>query len=243
MNLVKELHKTAAKNYSGQLKEAEQVLESVKANLQMESQKDAEMLQYFGTLKSVPQSQQKITSVKGFLAEELVSLKDIRKVCLDYHLRFLSAESYKKEIPLSVLNDLRKFKDENLLSESLLKNTNNLMIIAPASHFVLGDRPKKDPVLLWRKGDHYKVISTWGNDFNALRKFEGFVYRSPVLLTFALILLLINGFITFGFFQWNWSGASYIVNVAVLISFLFLAMDNDFEDASSENYWNQPYKR
>lgn len=186
MNLVKELHKTARKNYEKQLREAEQVLDSVKANLEMDDGNDRDMLRYFGTSSIVHDPKQTIKKVNRFIEGEYVTTADVKNVCIKYHLRCLNSEYYKKEIPLAVLNDLRLFKENNKLSDCDLSR--NLLVIAPASHFALGKRPAKDPVLIYQSIDHYKIISKWGNDFTFLRRFYRLL-SSPFIINGAVLFL------------------------------------------------------
>lgn len=70
---------------------------------------------------------------------------------------------------------------------------NKLMIIAPSSHFNSVDRPKKDPVLVyrtsgsWHSSDaSYKIVSTWGNDFTFMRRIKGIIKNN----IFGIYLLL-----------------------------------------------------
>jgi hypothetical protein len=168
MNIVKELNRISKNHARVSINETDSVLDSVKANLSAESEQDLNMLSFFGTAEVMKTAKVENSTAKNKLESGRVELSDIKKLCLNYGLRFLKASLYKKEIPLRALNDLRKFSEETKI------NPDKLKIIAPKSHFRLGARPAKDPVLVYDFGKSFKVISTWGDDFTFFRRVYGF---------------------------------------------------------------------
>lgn len=241
MNLVTELHKTAKHNYEIKIRDAQGILDSVKANLEMEDEKDVDMLKYFGTLKVIPYQKEKIEISTKIIEEGYLTQKDIKSICLTYHLRFLSSSLYKKEIPLVVLNDLRIFIERNGITLSPLSD--RLMIIAPADHFTLGKRPKADPVLLYRYDyDYYKIISKWGNDFTPLRAIKGAISQHPNKSFFFSLVFMVNAIITFFVIENNANPMFYFLNL-VLVIVLMVMITSDEKITSSEDYWNKPYKQ
>jgi hypothetical protein len=231
MNIVKKLHSIASANYQNEIGDAQRNLDSVKANLQMEDDKDKDMLKFFGTKEVIVAQTERSTNAKARFAEGVVSEDDIKTVCYHYALRFLPATFYKKEIPLQALNDLRKFKNENKLSDDQLHL--GLNIIAPASHFTLGKRPKKDPILLYKSGyESYKVVSTWGNDFNFFRRMWGAIYFIhpifPPLLAVAVAAII--------------AITIHPAYLALLIVLLPMAAAYDLRGVTIGEKWNEPYK-
>lgn len=198
MNLVKELHKVAEKNYLSKKKEMGDILDSVNASLQEENDKDTELLRYFGTKKVIEQAKTSKRSLeviknKGMLLEE-----DIEKVANNYALRFLPASQYKKEIPLKVLNDLRNFTEENPVGRYNLQD--KLFIMAPHTHFTLGPKPSKDPVLFYKPDPlegQYQIVSQWGSDFTFLRRLFGFFKSNTTVrvLCLAIVQIILAKFI------------------------------------------------
>jgi len=192
MNLVKELHKIAATNLEKEKAETQVILDSVKANLQMEDAEDQKMLIYFGTNQTATASSQKQKALEKINAHEFLREDDIKKVCLRYGFRFLPSGYYKKEIPIHALHDLRAFKERNNISEIQLSHF--LYVIAPKSHFELGPRPPKDPVLIYHNTQTatYQVVSTWGDDFTFLRRIYGFFFSNFIKLITVSIIVIPN---------------------------------------------------
>lgn len=251
MNLVKELHATARKNYESQLKEADAVLDSVKANLIMEDGKDSDMLKYFGTAEVAKSQTKKIKEANKFIKNEWVTLPDIKKVCLKYHLRFLPATLYKKEIPLTALNDLRVYKEKHNLTDCQLEK--GLCIIAPPSHFVLGERPVEDPILLYGNGTEYAILSKWGNDFTFLRLFYrplswriwfNIAYMAFTARVLAYTIPRANNF------NDKYSLTFMLISVIFGVLSLLFIIGNFLSPRDGgthfslikKNFWNEPYK-
>ena len=166
MNLLHELQQTAKKNATSTIQESKEILEQVKENLVSQTNSDLEMLKFFGTSKTILTHEQQITNATRAMTGEYLTENDIYKVCIRYDLKFLNTSHYKNEVPLKALNDLKKFKDSTRYFDS-----KRLFIIAPKSHFKLTQRPKVDPVLVYKADEGgYNIISTWGNDFSWKRR-------------------------------------------------------------------------
>lgn len=238
MNLVKQLQETAKRNQENQLQEANRLLESVKANLVAEDNSDKNMLQFFGTRNVIIEHTDKAEKAKEFIKGGFITKEDIRSVCLKYNLRFLQTKYYKKEIPMSSLNDLRLFKEENRISDYDMKE--NLMIIAPKDHFSLGDRPKTDPVILYKDKNVYRVVSKWGSDFKSSRLVSSLFARYPNIIILIVYTILLNTVLTIGVIKWAWDSESFFFNISIL--FVTVAVLHA-EINSSEDNWDEPYKK
>lgn len=189
MNIVKELHKQAIMNAKAELAESNRILDTVKSHLNPEDTDTNKMLKYFGTRKIVTKEITKQEEIKNRLKGEILTEENIQSICLKYGLRCLPAEQYVKEIPAKVLNDLRLFKQT--------KGIHTLYVIAPVSHFKLGPKPSKDPVLLNKTYDEnyrpiFECVSQWGNDFNFTRPIYGLITG---VLALPLYFLLCAAFI------------------------------------------------
>jgi len=238
MNLVKQLQETAKRNYDNQLREANAALESVKDNLKMEGDWDNEMLKYFGTKDVIFEQSEKINQVNHFIKGEFITHDDIKDVCLSYNLRFLSTRFYKKEVPLSALNDLRKFKEERKITNFEMEE--NLKIIAPSNHFKLGERPKADPVLLYKDKDVYRVVSKWGSDFSNLRRVSGFFNSNPNILLFLGLVSLINIVCVSLVILYSIPKEWFFLNGIIIIYIIILTNDGDITPL--EDKWESPYR-
>lgn len=238
INLVDKLHKIAERNLISSQREADEILSSVKENLSIEDQKDASMLNYFGTSKVVSDAVGKNDDLKR-RAEALtakgaaLSIKDIKRVCIHYNLRLLPATFYKKEIPAVVLNDLRRFM------EGRTQHSGELYVIAPYTHFKLGPRPAKDPILIWKddKTGNYQVISKWGKDFTIFRRLLG-IWKYSVPLSALCIMIAIGSPLIAVLVPDVLEGVLSCVLLLVM-SILFSAVAFEDTDSISE-CWNSP---
>lgn len=237
MNLVKKLHQTAKENHESQLREAEQVLDSVKANLKVEDEKDSEMLKYFGTKKVIVEHTQIAVSIKKKIDGEFITREDVKKICIQYGLRCLNSNYYKKEIPTSALNDLRRFKEENNIGEYSMNN--NLFVIAPKDHFSLGKRPQNDPVLLYNDNGIYRVISKWGSDFGFTRRIRGVFMESPMLASLVITFFLLN-LILLAIYINTSAWEIWLSNLGVL--FLWGAIVAEMDFLSTSELWDKPHE-
>lgn len=87
----------------------------------------------------------------------------IKKLALEYRLRFLNTKLYKNEIPESAIQDIEQFENENNILIS------NFKILAPKQNFQLHNYD--DPLLFMTLGNgYYYYLSSWGNDLSKIRK-------------------------------------------------------------------------
>src|ERR1051326_1401210 len=92
------------------------------------------------------------------------TLEQIRKVCVDYRLRFLDTKQFKGEYPYEALLKIKEFERKHGMS------IGQFMVMAPSNMFRLLD-PDKDPLLFANVGKgNYYLIHQWGNDLAWYRK-------------------------------------------------------------------------
>lgn len=224
MNLVTELNRIAARNAQAEIDEANQILDSVKAHLTDEAQADNDMLKYFGTAETVKSTKQSVAVSKKKLEGNVLSVEDIKSVCLKYGLRFLPAKQYVKEVPLKALNDLRNFSQTTKIWDL----DSRLYMIAPVSHFKLGPKPEKDPVLVYRNyNSQYEIVSQWGTDFSFTRRIYGFLMGKFSYLFVAIVLIAMS----FGVLQLGLFANSLVDNnpgwaAPLMVATILLAMLN-----------------
>ena len=124
---------------------------------------------------------------------EIYHLRHIKKIAVDYRLRFLDSHYFKGEIPEEAISKIRKLEKEHELKLTGFK------ILAPSKLFKLKDRD--DPILFAPIGnDHYYLIHKWGYDLHPLRKILMWPFKSLVNLvalvvgiSYLFTLLVPNG--------------------------------------------------
>ena len=166
-------------------------------------------------------------------------INDIKKICIDYRLRFLDAKYFKGEIPAEALSKIKTLEKEHDLKLKGFK------IIAPSKLFKLED--KDDPLLFAPIGNGYHyLIHQWGNDLHPLRKmlmwpFKGMVNLAilVLILSFLATLLIPDGL----FSKSNSTTEFLIINffmfkcIASVVIFYGFALGKNFNPA----IWNSKY--
>ena len=166
-------------------------------------------------------------------------LDHIKKLCIDYRLRFLDTKYFKSKFPDEAISEIKRLEDKH---QTELKG---FKIIAPSKLFKLENAD--DPVLFAPMGnDYFYLIHKWGNDLHPLRKyfmwfFKGF--ENLVLLTF-LISLFLTFLVPDGLFGKEYSVSNFLMiflfmfkSVAAVVIFYGFALGKNFNTA----IWNSKY--
>ena len=171
--------------------------------------------------------------------KNIFHISQIKKVCIDYRLRFLDSKYFKGDIPQEAIDKIEHLENIHQLELKGFK------IMAPSKLFKLKD--KDDPLLLVPIGnDYFYLIHKWGNDLHALRKLLMWPFKNIVNLAF--LVLLISCVLTFlipdGLFSKAQSAAQFWVllfftykSVAGIVIFYGFAMGKNFNPA----IWNSKY--
>lgn len=115
-------------------------------------------------------------------ADKVYHIDQIKKICIDYRLRFLDSSYFKGEIPQEALSKIKQ------LEKKLDTELKNFKIIAPSKLFKLED--KDDPLLFVSMGnDYYYLIHKWGNDMSAFRKVLMLPFKNIVNLLLVIIVM------------------------------------------------------
>ncbi|UWX56413.1 hypothetical protein NYZ99_09565 [Maribacter litopenaei] len=115
-------------------------------------------------------------------SERIFHIDQIKKVCIDYRLRFLDSKYFKGEIPSEAYSKIRE------LEKTHTTELKGFKIIAPSRLFKLED--KDDPLLFAPMGNGYfYLIHKWGNDLHPLRKLMMWPFKNVGNLIFVIILL------------------------------------------------------
>lgn len=115
--------------------------------------------------------------------ERIYHLEQIRKICIDYRLRFLDSAFFKGEIPQGALSRIKTLEDDHRTQIKGFK------IMAPSKLFKLEDRD--DPLLFAPIGnDYFYLVHKWGRDLHPLRKWLAWPFKS--LVNLVLVVLAIS---------------------------------------------------
>ncbi len=111
-------------------------------------------------------------------------VSQIRKICIDYRLRFLDTAYFKDTYPeeaISEINNLEKIHNTTF---------SNFKIVAPIDVFKL--RKADDPLLFLPMGNGYHyLVHKWGNDVSPLRKLKYWSIKNIENLLVSLTLISI----------------------------------------------------
>ncbi|SKB75651.1 hypothetical protein [Maribacter arcticus] len=172
-------------------------------------------------------------------SSRIYHINDIKKICIDYRLRFLDSKYFKGDIPVEALSKVKALEKEHDLKIKGFK------IIAPSKLFKLED--KDDPLLFAPIGNGYHyLIHQWGNDLHPLRKIIMWPFKGMVNLTILVLLLsfLVTLLIPDGLFSKSNSTTEFwIINffmfkcIASVVIFYGFALGKNFNPA----IWNSKY--
>lgn len=117
-------------------------------------------------------------------SENMFHRNDIKKLCVDYRLRFLDAPFFKGDFPEEAISKIRQLEKNHNCSLQGLK------IMAPAKLLKLENAD--DPLLFASMGnDYYYLIHKWGNDLHPFRKLLMWPYKTFENLVFTIIVISI----------------------------------------------------
>ena len=90
-------------------------------------------------------------------------LSQIKKICVDYRLRFLNTRFYKGDLPQEAISAVKELESKHEVKLQGFK------MVAPAKYFRLENAD--DPMLFAPLGNnYYYLIHKWGTDMHPLRK-------------------------------------------------------------------------
>lgn len=166
-------------------------------------------------------------------------IRHIKKVCIDYRLRFLDLRYFKPALPQEAIEAIEKLET--------LHNTRleQLKIVAPSRLFKLED--KDDPLLFVPLGnDYFYLVHKWGNDLHPLRKLLVWPFKSlPNLMVLVFLISFLATFmIPSGLFSKQESTAEFWIlyffmfkMIASIVLFYGFALGKNFNPA----IWDSKY--
>ena len=173
-------------------------------------------------------------------SKNIYHISDIKKICIDYRLRFLNTKYFKGDIPYSAQTKLKTFKKEQKL------NILDLKIMAPSKLFKL--KNADDPLLFCNLGnDYFYLIDKWGNDLSFFRKISMWPFKSltNILFFIAFLSLLATLIIPKGIFVYeNSPNAEFFItylfmlkSIVAVVLFFGFSLGKNFNKA----IWNRKY--
>lgn len=175
-NIQNKLRRARDKVYSDQniINEVQQILEEDRF-------RESAILQKLGGDLSAPQNAFDIDKLES---DRVFHLSQIKKICINYRLRFLDTKYFKGSYPQSALAEIKYLENKHQTTLEGFK------IIAPSKMFVL--LKTDDPVLFAPIGNnYYYLIDRWGNDLHPLRKWQVWPFKTFENLAFTIFLVSI----------------------------------------------------
>ena len=166
-------------------------------------------------------------------------IEQIKKICIDYRLRFLDTKYFKGIIPPEAISKIKSLEQQHNTALSGFK------IIAPSKLFKLED--KDDPLLFAPMGNgYYYLVHQWGNDLHPLRKMMMWPFKSVVNL--GIMVFIASFFLTLlvpeGLFSNSSSAAEFWIiyffmfkSLAAVVIFYGFALGKNFNPV----IWNSKY--
>lgn len=163
----------------------------------------------------------------------------IKKICIDYRLRFLDLAFFKGDIPVEATEKIQALKQEH--------NTelHHLKIVAPSKLFKL--KNSDDPLLFVPMGNqYYYLIHKWGNDLHPLRRLMMWPFKNIItsIVSILLLSLMLTSFIPLTLFsaEPKWSDFLLIFlfmfkSIAAIVIYYSFAAGKNFSRA----IWDSTY--
>ena len=174
-------------------------------------------------------------------ANKIYSINTIKRVCIDYRLRFLDIKYFKNKLPNEVyqkINNLEKIHNTKV---------GDFKIMAPSALFRL--EKTDDPLLFVPLGNnYYYLVHKWGNDLHPFRKLSMWPFKNIWNLLFAILLFsfLVTEITPLTLFTKSPNTSSYWM----LLFFMFKAIASVvlyFGFALGKNFnpaiWNNKYNK
>ena len=165
----------------------------------------------------------------------------IKKVSIDYRLRFLDIKYFKNKLPIEALKQIKKLEKEHKTKLSEFK------IMAPSVLFRL--EKKDDPLLFVPLGnEYYYLIHKWGNDLHPFRKALMWPFKNIWNLLLAVLVLswVFTELTPLSLFTKNQNDSSYWMllffmfkAIASIVLYFGFALGKNFNPAIWDNRYNK----
>ena len=202
---------------------------------------DSERNHIKNSLKNANESLSNTFNINAIDPQSVFHINEIKKICVNYRLRFLSTSLFKGDYPEEALSEIRHLEK---VHNTQLKG---FKIMAPSRLFKL--KETDDPLLFAPLGNgYYYLIHQWGNDLHPLRKLKFWPVKnienmciSVFLLSLLCTLLTQSIFfrehvsVVYGIMLFMF----YLKGLISCVLFLGIASGKNF----SEYSWKSPYNK
>ena len=170
--------------------------------------------------------------------DKIFHIDSIKKLCINYRLRFLDTHLFKGEYPKELYNIIPNLENDHKIQLKDFK------IMAPYKLFRL--KTKEDPLLFVPIGNgYYYLVHKWGDDLKSYRKILVWPFKNINTLIFtSIILSLLSTALGSAFFN-DFSDTQllviFIFNIKTFVFvtfYLLFMMRKNF----NESIWNSKYK-
>jgi hypothetical protein len=210
VSIEKELEKKVSK-----IKDSFDPIQEVKLLMDSNEQEKTRILRslsnnsQFNRVEKIVGKKIELEKLEDLYDGRVYTIDQIKELCMDYNLRFLSSEYFTGVFDVEVAGKIMEFSKKTNTSMDNYTLKNQYFIMAPDKMFTLKDekyitKKQLDPVIFYRiDREHYKLVHKWGNDFTIFRLLVGYRFRSwwhhqwfntvMVLPIFTLLTLMIFG--------------------------------------------------
>lgn len=217
-------------------KEGQKILESVREILKKDDERQ-DLIE-----KNLSSSNTVATNAFDFElleTDKIYHIDQIKKICIDYRLRFLDTKYFKAKIPQEAFSKIKQLEKAHDITVKGFK------IIAPSKLFKLDD--KDDPLLFAPIGNGYfYLVHKWGNDLHPFRKLLVWPFKN--IINLAVLVLLVSWLCTImvpdGLFSKSSNGSEKMIVfffmfkcVAAVVIFYGFALGKNFNPA----IWKSKY--
>ena len=170
--------------------------------------------------------------------DKIFHIDSIKKLCINYRLRFLDTHLFKGEYPKELYSIIPNLENDHKIQLKDFK------IMAPSKLFRL--KTKEDPLLFVPIGNgYYYLVHKWGDDLKSYRKILVWPFKNiNTLILTSIILSLLSTAIGSAFFN-DFSDTQllviFIFNIKTFVFvtfYLLFMMRKNF----NESIWNSKYK-
>lgn len=170
--------------------------------------------------------------------DKIFHIDSIKKLCINYRLRFLDTHLFKGEYPKELYSIIPNLENDHKIQLKDFK------IMAPSKLFRL--KTKEDPLLFVPIGnDYYYLVHKWGDDLKSYRRILVWPFKNINTLIFtSIILSLLSTAIGSAFFN-DFSDTQllviFIFNIKTFVFvtfYLLFMMRKNF----NESIWDSKYK-
>lgn len=129
-------------------------------------------------------------------SSRIYHISHIKKLCVDYRLRFLDSGLYKSELPREAIQEIKNLEKQHNIT------LQGFQMVAPSKLFKLENAD--DPLLFAPIGNgYYYFIHKWGSDLHPLRKLQMWPFKNfeTFMATVFILSLLLTYIVPKGFFM------------------------------------------